>query len=49
VLSDLLETENSIVIAAVALLTYPNRIFEEPAIKGEFSFRFERGSDCVIR
>jgi hypothetical protein len=42
VLSDLLETENSIAIAAVALLTYPNRMFEEPAIKGEFSFRFER-------
>jgi hypothetical protein len=36
VLSDLLETENAIVVAAVATLTYPNRVFEEPAIKGKF-------------
>ena len=35
VLSDLLETENSVVIAAAAILTYPERLFEEPAIKGE--------------
>ena len=35
VLSNLLETENSVVIAAAAILTYPERLFEEPAIKGE--------------
>jgi len=36
VLSNFLETENAIVVAAAALLTYPNKVFEEPAIKSEF-------------
>jgi hypothetical protein len=34
VLSDLLETENAILIAALAILVNPNKVFVEPAIMG---------------
>jgi hypothetical protein len=34
VLSDLLETENAIVVAALGTVTYPQKVFEEPAIMG---------------
>lgn len=32
--TDFLLTENSILIAGVAILTYPNKVFDEPQIKG---------------
>jgi hypothetical protein len=34
VLSDVLETENQILVAALAILTYPRSVFVEPAIMG---------------
>lgn len=41
VLSDFLITENAILIAALAILDYPNKVSEEPAIRGMFlSSRF---------
>lgn len=36
VLSDFLITENAILVAALAILEYPNKVSEEPAIRGMF-------------
>lgn len=49
-LSDLLLTENTILVAVVAILLYPNSITQEPAIKGMsnyFEFEWVETDDSV--
>ena len=43
-LADFLLTENAILVAGATLLTYPDKVFEEPAIKRELSNPFETAS-----
>jgi hypothetical protein len=40
--SDVLVTENAILVAVLAVLAYPDKVFDEPAIRGMFRIRQSR-------
>lgn len=48
-LADFLETENSILVAAVAILVYPNKTTQEPPIKGKSPHPFHGYSSTFAK